>query len=222
LVNAPGWLEPGSVLRQELIALVRDQISLDPLNALDLERAVHTLRTSPWVKDVHRIERVAIDQVRVHADYRVPTALLRTRQGYYLVDAEGVRLLEMPYAQRPQTLMPVIAGVAQPQPPVGQVWPGEDVQAALNLIHLLQTRPYYDQVDAIDVSQRARMGRIRMTIVATNGGEILWGFPPGTESVTERDDAFKLANIDEHYRKFSVIAMPRQVVEVYNDVVLVR
>ncbi len=222
LVDAPSWLEPGSLLRQEMVTLVARQLSPDPFNALDLDQAVHALRTSPWVKDVHRIERVAVDEVRVHAQYRTPTALLHTRNGYHLIDNEGVRLLELPYAQRPQTNLPVIAGVAHAAPALGEPWAGDDVQAALNLVRMLETRPYFDQIDAIDVSERDRRGRIRMRIQATNGGEIAWGFPPGEENVTERDAAFKLANIDEHYRRFNVIAMPRQVVEVYNEVVLIR
>jgi len=231
LVDAPPWMAHGSLLRQEIITLVGRQLSTDPLGAMDLDRAVHALRESAWIEEVHRIERIAVDKVNVHAVYRVPTALIatldarrKTDRGYHLIDAHGVRLLAHPYPpdRLPDTNLPLIQGVKSAAPNAGELWSGDEIQAALQLIALLQTRPYYEQIAAIDVAHRDRLGRIRMQIVATNGGRIDWGFPPGKEHVMEPHAQFKLAGIDEFYRMYNMIAAPQKVVEVFNDVVMVR
>jgi hypothetical protein len=224
LVNAPPWMEHGSLLRQEIVARVAQQLSSDPLGATDLDRAVHALRGSAWISAVDRIERVAVDQVRVHARYRVPAALVATKEGYHLVDTQGVRLLAQPYApgQRPPGNLPVIAGAKNTRCAVGEVWAGEDVQGALKVIQLLETRPYYEQVAAVNVHKRDSLGRVRIEIEASNGGRIDWGFPPGEQHIMEPSAQLKLAGIDEFYRMYNVIAAPDKVVEVFNDVVMVR
>jgi len=171
--------------------------------------------------------------LEVEATFRRPIARIVAGGATAYVDADGVRLpsdgvprwvarvgrrggrrRQVCFLHRGQVpsgvrVKPVhyilIDGAAQPAPPVGQPWRGQDVASALKLVRLLARRPYTNQITVVDIRNHA--GRIsptkahlRMYAQLRRGGatDIYFGrFPrPGGDFVVS--PARKLSYLDEY------------------------
>lgn len=190
--DPPTWMSEG--VKQELRRLVAAQVGPDPLDNTRLRAAAEALRRSAWVArgQVQQVRRLADGRVAVEAAYRTPTAVIQARNGYYLVSNDGTRLpMLYDYDDLSYLDLPVIERVRSAPPASGKVWPGEDVQAALALIRRLAREPFAEQVRAIDVGRRDRLGRVRL-VMLTEGGEVHWGLPLGEAEGIEPSVAQKL------------------------------
>ncbi len=220
LVDAPSWMNP--IVYQELCQSVADQVYQDPFDHDGLERAVLVLSVSPWVERVNRVRRSSDGRLLVEAVYRAPVAVVEGRDGYHLVSRDGVRLPGLYLrGQLAELGLPVVVGVAQAPAQAGQVWPGGDLRAGLDLVHLLNGQPYVKQISCVDVSGRDAQGRIRL-LLRTAQGMVRWGLPPGMEQVIEPDAQTKLSRLNEVYRQRGVIDAGGKVVDVYGATVFVR
>lgn len=197
LVDAPTWMSPA--LRDQLRSAAASELSADPLDQQSLEAAYAAVAASPWVRSLHSVRRLGDGRVALHAAYREPVALIEARDGYHLVDAEGVRLIG-PYdrAQLDALGMPVVTGVRAGAPRAGARWPGEDVAAGLSLVLLLADEPAAEQIVAYDVSSRGPGGRLNL-LLQTRGEPILWGMPPGQGQPIEPADSVKLRHLRNPY-----------------------
>jgi hypothetical protein len=196
LVDAPQWMDPG--LHDRLRGLVAAEVGPDPLDRTGLAQAVDQLDADPWVAAVHQVRRSPHGIVRVEADYRQPAAWLAKSDGYHIIDRAGV-WLDGPInrAASPWRRLPLITGVsADPPASYGQVWRGQDFDAALKLEALLSRQPYADQIVAYDVSHRNLMGQLWL-VLYTNGPTIVWGLPPGDEKTVEPEAPIKLGALQD-------------------------
>jgi hypothetical protein len=201
LADPPAWMSPGTKLR--LKERVASALAADPLDRKTLAQAGTNLLSDPVIRSA-QVRRVSGGRLRIEqADYRQPVAIIEARDGYHLVGPKGTRLSLNPYYHHQvQPLgLPLILQVesAPPRGP-GQRWQGEDVQAALSVIRLLRDKRYYDQITAVDASQRDSRGRLRL-MLHTDDGQIAWGFPPGRERAIEPKPAQKLANLEQVARQ---------------------
>lgn len=245
LVDAPLWLELSSGpdgLHQGLQRVVAEHISDNPMAGSDLQAAADVLQRCAWVKEVHRIRRLPGNRIEVYAQYREPVAaveapgLQQGEKAYYLVDREGVRLLAESYRRdeiRAQGFA-LIQGVRTSPGAVGEPWPGRasqspdgdgaaaQVEAALAVIDMLRSRPYLEQIEAVDAGRFDAKGRVRLMLLAQNGGEVEWGLPPGRESALEPSAERKLAYLDAVYQSQRAIAAPDKRVMINRDVVWIQ
>lgn len=196
--NLPDWLkQPGWRFVTEEIERVADVRADDDLRDPNLaERVAAQVLTSPWIKRLRRVSAHADGTVRIDAEFRQPLALIDYKNMAYPVDDEGVRLpfRTMRTEDANTDRYFPIRGVRAAVPAEGQVWPGEDVQAALKLIRFLEGRginqlPLRAALRAIDVAnfnrrEDPRGGVIRIRTIHERS-YIHWGFPPG--SVEEYD-----------------------------------
>lgn len=198
LAAAPPWMS--ILLKEQLQSVVAREIDANPLDGSGLRRAAESLKANAWVRSVHRLERRPAGEVVVEATYRRPIALIRSRDGFRPVDAQGVRLPGLYLSHQVSLVkLPVVDRVAAGPSRPGEVWPGQDVQAAMRLIVLLRGESYMDQVQTFDVGQRDSRGRLRITMRTHGGGQVVWGLPPGSEGAVEPDAATKkhrLASVD--------------------------
>ncbi len=210
LVNPPAWLHAD--IQTDLRRMVATQVTMDPLDAGCLQNAVSTLAANPWVEGVEKIERTS-GGLRIEARFRVPVAAvmlprkpdheddyLRRTDLFHLIDASGRRLPsdstgrgDQPYSvdQVKAFKLPVIVGVKQSPATAGAIWPGEDVQAGLSLMNLLQPEQFARQIVAYDVSRRDTRGRVHLAL-RTLDGLVQWGLAPGQEKAVEPDARVKL------------------------------
>lgn len=210
LVDAPRWL------REEILTDIRRtvamQVSMDPLDTACLQNAVSTLAGNPWVEHVEKIERTA-DGLRIAARFRVPVAavmlprlreheddFLRRTDMFHLIDASGRRLPsdstgqhDRPYSadQVKSFKLPLIVGLKQGPAAAGATWPGDDLQAGLKLMNLLESEKFAAQIVAYDVAGRDTRGRVHLGL-RTRDGLVQWGLTPGQEKAVEPDAKVKL------------------------------
>lgn len=194
LDEQPGWMTPA--VAEELKQRVSLQLVSDPLDGTSLQQAAAVLAEAPWVRQVHQVRRLSDGTVLVQADYRQPVAVVEARDGYHLVDDQAVKLPGLYAREQLEHLpLPRIVGVASAPPAdAGRQWAGRDVLAGLELMSWLESQPFADQIEAYDVSGRDPQGRVRLSLV-TDGGEVIWGYPPGEERMVEVDAKTKLQRL---------------------------
>src|SRR5690606_12797128 len=140
------WMS--EAVRAELASAVAHKVTAEPLKN-SLPAAVAELRRQPWVAGVERVQRLPGGVIEILAEYRQPLAIVEARDGYHLVDAQGVGLPGLyTWEQAEKLNMPVIVGAKAAPPDTGVQWPGEEVPAALSLISLLESEPYFSQIKA--------------------------------------------------------------------------
>ncbi len=212
LANAPVWMS--EAVRMELTSAVAQRVAAQPLKNT-LPAAVAELRRQPWVAGVERVERKAGGVIEVRADYRQPLAVVESRDGYHLVDGEGVGLPGLYTWEQAEKLgMPVVVGVQAAPPRTGMKWQGKELEAALSLIQLLAGEPYFQQIKAFNVSERDPRGRMRL-VLHTESGMVRWGLPPGQEQSVEQDAATKVGWLRRLNQSRGAIDAGGKVVEIY-------
>lgn len=217
LVDAPAWMSEG--IREQIRQTVAEPIDPDPLDGWSLRMAAEALRHDPWVRDVNQVTRRTGGRVLVSARYRQPAAVIQARDGYHLVDAQGICLPGVYERHEVQSLgLVLVMGVPDPPPAeAGAVWPGEEVQAGLSLIRLLAAEPYMDKIRSFDVSQRDERGRLRL-VLHTESGTVRWGLPPGEEHAIEPDAAVKIGWLRQMAQRDSALSSGGQIIDIYGPV----
>jgi len=220
LADAQPWMSPS--LRRQLRQTIALQLSDNPLDGPSLAQAATALAANPWVEQVRQVRRTD-KGVQVLSDYRQPVAAVESGDGYYLVDANSVRLPPRYNATHlPQLRLPVITGVTAPPSDPGVAWPGDDLEAGLALSALLRDEPFAGQITRYEVGLRDDRGRLRMTLHTTAGGMVVWGLPPGREMAVERSAATKVARLNNLYASHRSIDAGGKVVEVFGGAVFVH
>ena len=220
LVNAPAWMSEG--LEKELRGVIAESLDENPLQGDRLQLAERRLAESAWVESIDRVQRLPDGRVDVVASYREPIAVIEGPQGYHLVDRLGIRLPGLYLKHQVDQLhMPLIAGAASYPQKVGERWPGDDVAAGLDLIELLASQPYRDQITTYDVSGRDALGRVRL-VLQTQTGTVRWGLPPGQEQAVEPPAPEKLVRLARLYQERGAIDAGGKVVDLYRAEIYVH
>ncbi|MBL4702650.1 MAG: hypothetical protein JKX85_15495 [Phycisphaeraceae bacterium] len=221
LVDAPTWMSP--FLRQQIQQRIAGELGQDPMDVQSLNQAVKSLASSPWVGQVARIARTTGGRVLVHAVYREPVAMVQSEHGYHLIDGQYHLLpgLYLEHQLAPVGL-PVITGVGETLVRPGMVWGDAALTAGLQLVQLVSNQPYASQIKSVDVSQRDRRGRIRLTLLTHLGGQVHWGYPLGQGHPVEVTDAAKLNALAGLYQRCGQIDVSGKTVDIFTESVLVH
>lgn len=200
LVDLPEVLGPlaEAELRGQLTPLMGEAVWTD---ARLCRALAERLDESGWVARVNAVRRGGDGCFRVSCRYRTPFALVQQGGQFLLVDEKGVRL---PGTYRYDASWPLVQGLAAAAPGPGFRWDGEDLQAGLDLIRLLQAEPFASQITGVLVNNfDGRYDRRQVHLeLATDqaGGRIRWGSPLGRE-MEENQPAQKLALLRENHRR---------------------
>jgi hypothetical protein len=195
----------------------------DPFSNEGLAAAARALGETGWFEQVSRVRRETGNTVRVEAVWRLPAAVVRSAGVDYLISRRGELL---PIAYQPErSPLPAIVG-AKFDPPLvngqlayGKPWPGADVRAGLDVLTMVNTRPWRGQVAALDVSDYLS-GR-RLVLVTQWNGRAVWGGAPSDSVPGEVSAEMKLRRLDVLYRQFQRIDARRRIVEVAGPMTLV-
>lgn len=159
------------------------------------------LEASAWVSRVNFARRTGGARIEISAEYREPAALIQFGDEFRLVDFEGVRL---PGTYLYNPAWKIIQGLSEPPPEPGEVWTGDDLIAALDVLGVLANEPFSDQVTAVLVDNfGGRRNRQTSSIELSTdraGGRIYWGSAPGMEIAENRVDQ-KLAILRANYQQ---------------------
>jgi hypothetical protein len=222
--GAPATWLPAEV-QDELLAAAYHELERrpDPFSASALAAIARSLQSTGWFEQIKRVSRQPGNIVRIEASWRTPAAVVRRGNVDYLI-ARGGELLPLQY-QRDRAPLPAIVGAKHESPTskgqldYGTPWPGADIRAALDVIALLNTRPWRDQVAAVDVSEY--LSSRNLTLVSQWNGRIVWGGAPGDAIPGEVAAEMKLRRLDVLHRQFQRIDARRRIVEVAGPVTLV-
>lgn len=173
-----------------------------------------------WIRQVDRVVVGPDGRIALFCQFRRPTAWVRSGNRCYLVDSEGVLLPDSyaPAATRESGLF-TLAGVEKNKPDhPGVVWPGDDVQAGLKTITLVEGRSFSRQITAIDVSNfggRKAPHHAHIELVTDRAGSrIRWGRAPGSEDGMEIAASQKIALLEALYRNSGRVDLNQTYVDV--------
>jgi hypothetical protein len=191
LLNRPAWMS--DLLAEQIVRAAKPlgaHSAFDHQLLVDIDRI---LRASPWIREVRQVRRAYEyapgDTVEIDCDYRAPVALVQWKDGFWLVDGDGYKLpAEFTQAQLPQVMLGsdhkmnirLITNVLYPPAPTGQKWPGNDLQAGLDLVKLLYAQPWAEEVNTVDVknySNRVDANDAQLSLGTRHGTMIKWGRP---------------------------------------------
>lgn len=184
--------------QEELLALAHKQLGADPdVFARDpLKRIAIALGNSGWFEGLPLVKREAGGVVRVDGKWRVPAAVVRSSGKDRLISWEAK---PMPVSYEPgRSGLKVIVGVPEPgsasgRPDYQQPWPGEQTQAALELLALVSREVWADQVSGVDVSSYA--AKKQLLLLTRYGTIIDWGGRPSKPRPGDTSTPSKLAKI---------------------------
>jgi hypothetical protein len=202
----------------------------------DLLVQVHTrLAADPWIAQVRQVRRAYTDKpgdtIEIDCTYRVPTALVKWRDGYWLVASDGYKLPErydpamVPNVMGQSSGLPplrIIEGVSHAPPSAGQEWLGDDLRAGLNMVALLSTDPVADAVLKIDVSNfsgRVDPREAHIVLITKYNTQIRWGRPASDDQSFEISPAKKLQCLERIAAQYGRIDANQPWIDVRFDTV---
>lgn len=234
LRNRPAWMndylaqrildvarptEPASVFDPAVLRGVHDRLLADPA-------------TRRWILSVNHVRRVygqrPGDTIEVDATFRVPAALVKLGNDFWLVDSQGVRLESIPadqvtrvvLGQDGRLVVRVIDGVTRPPPEPGQSVPA-DLAAGLALLKVLHDKPFASEIVKVNVANyngRRDASTAHLVLVTRQNTEVRWGRPVNTpNNFGEVDDTRKLLYMDRIVAEFGRVDARRPWVDLRFD-----
>ena len=209
LVDVPAWVN--DQLKEKIYAAARadgEDLKLDE----DVARSVQNNleREVAWLKNV--TVQTTHDTIRIEAQWRRPTALVKRGLRKFYVDAELVVLDFVPVPSLPIVEVKGLSLIRK-VPPTGKVWQRDDLAAAVDVLKLLwwmdeevaPDKPLLWEIEVIDVSNFKGLEDTRfphIVLYAKDNTEIIWGAEIGTwQRYLEATDEEKLAKLYSYYKE---------------------
>jgi hypothetical protein len=211
--------------RRRLEEIVAGIVSADPFDVQSLEVAEEVLAESGWFESIDSVRRLPGGQIEVDGEWRYPAAVVRSGGREMLVSRRG-SLLPMEYPLGGGWPMRFVRGAWAGPPRLnegsyafGEAWTGGDVQAAIDLLAYLRRSDVWEYVAGVDCS--GFMDHGRLTVVTVQGGEVVWGAPPGSGAPGEEDDGMKRSRFERLMTDPGWISAGRPRIEIYPSIVLI-
>lgn len=206
----------------------------NPLNGHILRiLAEHYVRRSDvgfnaWIRQILFVRRAMLPHeqiIEIAARYRFPAAFVKLKGQYYLVSRSGIRLPGV-YSLRQRNDLHwlfALTGYSGALPKSGAIFPGAAIRAGIALAHLLQHRPYSNQIRDIDIAGvgKPSQSRPQIVLITRYHTEVYWGQPPGERSFFEVPTDRKLEYLQAIYQQYHRIDAGHAYVDLRGDQVLV-
>ncbi len=209
---ATTWLP--EQFQEDLLTKARGALGVDPdpMSRAPLMAVADSMERSGWFVGRPLVERRGGGLLLVRGTWRVPAAVVRQGEKDYLLSWEST---PMPVDYKTdQSKLPAIVGVIAP-PPVdakgrdyASAWPGEEMDAAMELLRTLATETWYVQVAGVDVSKYRETKRLTIltrgagAANGAGGGRIVWGGRASKPLVGEASTKAKIARLSSINRSF--------------------
>jgi hypothetical protein len=141
-----------------------------------------------WFEGAPSLRWTHDGQIDLSGQWRAPAAAMRIGPREHLIDFNA-RLLPLDYPSG-QSNQIFLLNPDSPRPASGQVWEGQAVRAALDLILLLQREDLLGQVAGIDLGERVESGVL--AVITDRGARVVWGGGPDHLRPGEQPTSVKL------------------------------
>lgn len=202
---------PPFPLRANIVAEVYEGSGLSQMSLLDDQTAAAIARAftaHPWIRQTHRVQKMAGGQIMVNVEYRIPIAMVYcepdrdetsggpSKESFLPIDADGVLLPTKDFSQSdiPEFIL-IYANkiLASEHRRVGTPIGDSQIEEAILLSRLLAPVRKEAKISSIYVYPSRDSGRSKWKLeIATRGGpRIFWGSAPGIENFGEPSAASK-------------------------------
>ncbi|MDX2148941.1 MAG: hypothetical protein SFZ23_15605 [Planctomycetota bacterium] len=223
-------VEPKREPRTWLPAQFRDEIQQiasraiaghgDVLSPVGLRSIGDALAASGWFDGQPRVMRTGANEITIDGAWRIPAGVVRWDGKDRMISWSGKAM--PPAYEKDASGLPLLLGVAT-GPAVGEgvgedeidfvsPWPGEQVQAALELLGVVQRQPWSKQIAGIDVSSYGATRQLWLR--TTFDTSVLWGGMPSKPLLGEPPTSSKLATLSEIFRRFRRVDAGKKAIDV--------
>lgn len=227
-INPPPAMVPEDILsRVWFAAKLPEQFTiLEPGLAKKLGEA---FEASPWVSRVKHLELQADSVIKVELEYRVPVALVKSSQGYFPIDRDGVLLPPADFSADDLLRYPLIVSpTSNPIGSAGTHWGDLSIWGAARLAELLTPEHNMDanwnkyklasiqfsgEVNLLNATQD-QIRQITYRLVTTQGSEFIWGIAPEIPDPTEPNAQTKLKRLAMYFQNIGETSQGQRPVEI--------
>lgn len=209
LVDVPVWVnEPLKEKIYRAAIAYGEDLKLDEDAAKSVQQNIEALVA--WMDDVK--VRTTNDRLIIEGRWRRPLALVENGPRSFYVDDELVVLDFVPMPNLPIVNVKGLSTAADVPPP-GEVWPLDDLAAAIIILTKLDQmdefitpeKPLLYKIDSINVSNfngRRNSREPHITLYTKDNTKIIWGAEFGTwQRYLEAPDEEKLTNLYNYYKE---------------------
>jgi len=211
-VDVPAWVS--EELRQKALTAARsdlEDLRIDENAAGLVQQNID--RRFAWLDDVK--VQTTHNAVRIEGRWRRPMGLIKSGRRSFYVDAEQVLL---DFVEMPNLSIVEITGLTSVRKirPLGEVWEGDDLEAAITLLDRLERRdrdeekPLLSEIKRLDVSNfegRKYRKLPHIVLYANDDTKIMWGAKIGEwQRHLESTDEQKIAKLYGYYKDFGTLS----------------
>lgn len=216
-VNAPnGWV-PATLIDDVLASSgLPNRVSLlEPNLSRDISLA---LENHPWVRKARLVRLTNEPALQALIEYRVPVAFVRTQQGYYPIDAEGVILPLGDFTETDFSRLPWILNATEPaNPQPGEKWELPAIEAAAEIAGILtpegNMERYWKHFRLTGILLPAATNEsllpeeMTFELLTAGGSRVVWGRPPGHDDLEPTPEQ-KLGRMEQYIERFGDFDSP--------------
>ena len=211
-VNVPAWVN--EELKQKALTAARsdlEDLRIDENAASLVQQNID--RRFAWLDDVK--VQTTHNAVRIEGRWRRPMGLIKSGRRSFYVDAEQVLL---DFVEMPNLSIVEITGLTSVRKirPLGEVWEGDDLAAAITLLDRLERRdrdeekPLLSEINRLDVSNfegRKYRKLPHIVLYANDDTKIMWGAKIGEwQRYLESTDEQKIAKLYGYYKEYGTLS----------------
>lgn len=206
VADGPDWLDESAI--KEIQSAAMEVVRENPADKNLAEKVAEKLAGNIWIRKIPAggVVNNYDGSLVIRCEYRKPLAIVGAGGVWVRVDREALvlpgRFLR---SGVPAGKYREIVGVKSKPPTAGQLWPAEDLLAAVNILRLIDGKPFTGEITAIDVSNyRGRRNTYKAHIVLTTEkqSEIRWGRAIGTEGRIEVGYEIKLRHLEDLFIRY--------------------
>ncbi|MDR4505370.1 MAG: hypothetical protein MRK01_11355 [Candidatus Scalindua sp.] len=199
--NSPNWVTDSLIEKMRNIEGLETRYNIFEK---DLTKKIgEVYGESPLISQVFSIKRRLPNTIEIRLELRRPIAVVKSKSREYLIDRDGVRLLDNLYKYPEKEGRPIYIRDNRRLrvPEYGEEWEMNSVRVGLNLLNYLR----HNKIDTllkiatIDVShvveKISNRGRSNIILWTEKGTMIKWGSPPSSRQLMELSNYEKLQNL---------------------------